>query len=243
MSFSGSGFLGLYLIGAAEYLQKHHPDLLASVCYAGSSAGALVASGLACNVSLNSGRLAFLRTTAHAQESFAGPFASRFHIQDHLREGLENLPEDAHLKASGRLFVSLTRVRDLKNVIISEFKSRDELIETILCSCFIPGFSGTTLPSVNGTFYIDGGFTNNLPTPISETLTVCPYPGSAHISPAKDSLFSKNYFTWDHNNFIHRHYRSVFPSSPYEMMVYYWEGYKDAKTFIKDLLMKKSEKL
>lgn len=47
-------------------------------------------------------------------------------VQDVL---LEKLPADAHLRASGRLCVSLTRLTDGKNVLVSEFDSREELIQ------------------------------------------------------------------------------------------------------------------
>lgn len=47
-------------------------------------------------------------------------------VQDSLRS---SLPADAHVRASGRLCVSLTRVSDRKNVLVSEFNSREELVE------------------------------------------------------------------------------------------------------------------
>lgn len=47
-------------------------------------------------------------------------------VQDVL---LEKLPADAHLRASGRLCVSLTRLSDGKNVLVSQFDSREELIQ------------------------------------------------------------------------------------------------------------------
>lgn len=52
-------------------------------------------------------------------------------VQDSL---LEKLPADAHLQASGRLCVSLTRLADGKNVLVSQFDSRDELIQVEHCS-------------------------------------------------------------------------------------------------------------
>lgn len=47
-----------------------------------------------------------------------------------VRKGLNRiLPENAHILCSGRLFISLTRACDYKNVIVSEFETRDELIQ------------------------------------------------------------------------------------------------------------------
>lgn len=39
------------------------------------------------------------------------------------------LPENAHELCSGRLFISLTRYKDFKNVVVSQFETRDELIQ------------------------------------------------------------------------------------------------------------------
>ena len=47
-------------------------------------------------------------------------------VQDSL---LRYLPPDAHLWASGRLCVSLTRLSDGENLLVTEFDNREELIQ------------------------------------------------------------------------------------------------------------------
>lgn len=42
---------------------------------------------------------------------------------------LQRLPADAHLRASGRLCVSLTRLADGTNLLVSHFDSREELVQ------------------------------------------------------------------------------------------------------------------
>lgn len=42
---------------------------------------------------------------------------------------VQELPDNAHLLASGKLCVSLTRLSDRKNVLVSEFTSKDDLIQ------------------------------------------------------------------------------------------------------------------
>lgn len=42
---------------------------------------------------------------------------------------LDKLPADAHLRASGRLCVSLTRLADGRNLLVSQFDSREELVQ------------------------------------------------------------------------------------------------------------------
>lgn len=45
---------------------------------------------------------------------------------------VRELPDNAHLLASGKLCVSLTRLSDGKNVLVSEFSSKDDLIQVNL---------------------------------------------------------------------------------------------------------------
>lgn len=42
---------------------------------------------------------------------------------------VQELPDNAHILASGKLCVSLTRLPDRKNVLVSKFSSKDELIQ------------------------------------------------------------------------------------------------------------------
>ena len=55
--------------------------------------------------------------------------------------------------------------------------------QTILASAFIPVFSGLTPPRYRGLRVIDGGFSDNLPVLDTNTITVSPLAGSAHICP------------------------------------------------------------
>ena len=97
------------------------------------------------------------------------------------------MPDDAHVRVSGKLHVSLTRVRDGKNVIVSQFDSREELIQVLLASAFIPIFSGILPPKFKGVRYMDGGYSDNLPTLDENTITVSPFCGESDICPRDDS--------------------------------------------------------
>lgn len=71
-----------------------------------------------------------LKMAGEARSHRLGVFHPTFSLLRRVHDSLlERLPEDAHLKASGKLCVSLTRVADGKNVLVSEFDSRDELIQ------------------------------------------------------------------------------------------------------------------
>lgn len=59
-----------------------------------------------------------------------GPLHPSFNLLQMVKDSLlSSLPDDAHILVSGRLCVSLTRVPDGKNVLVSEFHSREELVE------------------------------------------------------------------------------------------------------------------
>ena len=71
-----------------------------------------------------------LKIAQQARARALGPLHPSFDIVKILREGLNVfLPENAHEICSGRLHVSLTRVADRENVIISEFESKEDLIQ------------------------------------------------------------------------------------------------------------------
>lgn len=59
-----------------------------------------------------------------------GVFDRSNQIVDLLPKLLDRLlPEDAHKKLSGKLFVCMTRMKDMKKVLVSEFESKKDLID------------------------------------------------------------------------------------------------------------------
>lgn len=113
-----------------------------------------------------------------------GPLNPRFNLSKCLEAILRNhLPDDAHERATGRLFISVTRIADNCNEILSEFRTREDLIKAILCGCFIPTYSGYMPIRYRGYRYIDGSVTNNQPTVDSDTITVSPFSGESDICP------------------------------------------------------------
>ena len=106
-----------------------------------------------------------------------------FHIS-----GLDKvLPADIHIRATDRLHVSLTKVADRQNLIVSQFESREHLINTLLASCFIPLLSGWLPPRLNGQLVFDGGYSDNVPVVQANTITVSPFSGNQDICPLDDS--------------------------------------------------------
>ena len=71
-----------------------------------------------------------LRLATKARSFSIGPLHPSFKIEKILQDAMrETLPDNAHELATGRLFISLTRVTDRKNVVVSEYDSKEELIQ------------------------------------------------------------------------------------------------------------------
>lgn len=191
-----------------------------------------------------------LRLAKEARGGILGPFSPSFNVQEILLESLQKvlqylfiylfivsifnlfyslqiLPEDAHIRVSGKLHISLTRVYDMKNVIVSQFNTREDLfqvnlvdclafflyilfiylfihlyVQALLASSFIPFFCGALPPRFHGIRYMDGGFSDNLPTLNENTITVSPFCGESDICPRDDSsqLFHvRKVFHWNLN--------------------------------------------
>lgn len=90
----------------------------------------------------------FFRIVNEARSHSLGPFSPSFNIQTCILEGMrKSMPMDAHLKVNGKLHISLTRVYDGKSIIVSQFNSREDLLQALLCACFIPGKRREIMPS------------------------------------------------------------------------------------------------
>ncbi|XP_068224585.1 serine-rich adhesin for platelets-like isoform X2 [Palaemon carinicauda] len=237
VTFCGCGFLGVYLVGAATYLQERAPHVLHGRL-AGSSVGSLIATCLACDVPLEYLHKTILATADVAQKYFMGPFNPFFPLEEPLMKNLlKMIPEDGHIKASGRLFLSLTRATTLTNEIVSEYSSRDELVRAILCCCFLPFISGFTVPSFNGRKYIDGGMSNNMPLKGPNTLTINAFSGEFDIcpedpdGPVRPLATAFNQSIKMTNNNLTRLVHSLLPPSSELLDKHFHQGYSDAKKY------------
>ncbi|XP_053627134.1 1-acylglycerol-3-phosphate O-acyltransferase Pnpla3 isoform X5 [Cherax quadricarinatus] len=236
-SFAGCGFLGIYHVGVSACLKKYAPNLLVNKI-SGASAGALAAVCLLCDSPLGIITSSVLKTATEARRRTLGPFSPTFNIEKLLKEGLLNvLPDDAHKIVSGKLFISVTRVSDGKNILLSQFDSREELIQALICSAFIPGFSGWVCPKVQGIRYVDGGFSDNLPEMDQKTITVSPFCGEADICP-KDSTpglmtinLANTSIELSKEN-LYRFTRILFPPPPYVLNKMCQQGFNDALDFL-----------
>jgi patatin-like phospholipase domain-containing protein 2 len=142
LSFSGCGFLGVYHIGVVRAFKEHAPEVIDGKM-AGCSAGSLVAACAMSGCCLGQMCSDALEIAIRARSRALGPLHPTFSIVDIIRNGLRRiLPPNAHEICSGRLFISLTRWKDHKNVVVNQFHTREELIQVLICSSFVPYWSG-----------------------------------------------------------------------------------------------------
>ncbi|KAM9808080.1 patatin-like phospholipase domain-containing protein 2 [Neosynchiropus ocellatus] len=242
VSLAGCGFRSVYLVGALSCLLERVPRLVhgaARIC--GASSGCLVAAALVVGIPLDQLCADILAVAADARGHSLGVFHPTFSLLRSLRHSLlQKLPADAHLRASGRLCVSLTRMRDGKNVLVSEFASRDELIQVLVCSCFFPVYCGYIPPSYRGELYLDGALSNNMPmVERRNTITIAPFSGESDICPREGTF---NFFEVNYGNVsiqvntgnVHRVCTSFLPPTLQKLSEICDNGYLDALRFLTD---------
>ncbi|XP_010867687.1 patatin-like phospholipase domain-containing protein 2 isoform X2 [Esox lucius] len=192
ISFSGSGFLATYQLGVAQCLLNQAPWLLQTAPnIMGASAGSLVAAAVVCGSDLDMVRLEIVKFARQLSDHILGPLHPEGNVGGWIERLLRGfLPADAHIQANGRLLVGMTRIPDGQNILVSEFRSREDLVQVLLCGCFLPGYCGIEPPCYKGVHYLDGGFSCIQPTQASapgHTLTVSPFAGEADICPPDPS--------------------------------------------------------
>ncbi|XP_077770311.1 patatin-like phospholipase domain-containing protein 5 isoform X2 [Canis aureus] len=190
LSFSGAGFLGLYHVGVTRCFRERAPRLLqgARRIY-GSSSGALNAVSIIADQSLDFCCSNLLGMVKHLEQLSLGIFHPAFAPIEHIRQQLqESLPPNIHILASQRLGISMTRWSDGRNIIVTNFATRNEVIQALICTVYFPFYCGIIPPEFRGERYIDGALSNHLPFSDSpSTITVSPFHGTVDICPQSTS--------------------------------------------------------
>ncbi|GCB75827.1 hypothetical protein scyTo_0019812, partial [Scyliorhinus torazame] len=175
-----------------------------------------------------------------ARKRFLGPLHPSFNLMKIIRSRLyKGLPDNAHELATGRLGISLTRVSDGENVLVTVFNNKEELIQACICSTFIPVYCGLIPPMLQGVRYVDGGITDNLPQyELKNTITVSPFAGESDICPRDCSSnmhelrITNTSIQFNLQN-LYRLSKALFPPEPEVMRDMCKQGYSDAFDFLK----------
>nr|UJU86733.1 adipose triglyceride lipase [Mylopharyngodon piceus] len=242
ISFAGCGFLGIYHIGVASCLQEHAPFLVENARHIyGASAGALTASALVSGACLGEAGANIIDVAKEARKRILGPMHPSFNLVKIIRTMMHRtLPPDSYSKATGRLGISLTRVTDGENVLMTHFNSNEELVQACICSTYIPVYCGLIPPTLQGVRYVDGGISDNLPQyELKNTITVSPFSGESDICPRDVSSTNIHELRFTNTSIqftlanLYRVSRALFPPDPMVMKNMCKQGYKDALHFLK----------
>ncbi|XP_062043165.1 omega-hydroxyceramide transacylase [Lepus europaeus] len=243
ISFSGSGFLSYYQAGAVDALRDLAPRMLDTAHrFAGTSAGAVIAALVICGIEMDEYLRVLNVGVAEVKKSFLGPLSPSCKMVQMMRQFLYRvLPEDSYKAATGRLHVSLTRFTDGESVVVSEYTSKEELIEALYCSCFVPVYCGFIPPTYRGVRYIDGGFTDMQPCSFwTDSITISTFSGQQDICPRDcPAIFNDfrlfNYsFQFSLEN-LARMTHALFPPDLVILHDYYYRGYDDAVLYLRRL--------
>uniref|UniRef100_A0A8C0FJH3 Adipose triglyceride lipase n=1 Tax=Bubo bubo TaxID=30461 RepID=A0A8C0FJH3_BUBBB len=125
--FRGCSFLLAYQGGVLSALRELSPDILksASRIY-GASSGSIVATVALCECDIGKG--------------YPLPFIlclKRLHFGVNILN--KHLPTNAHQLVSGKLHIILTRLRDWRCVVVSEFASREDIIQVRAATATLRG--------------------------------------------------------------------------------------------------------
>ncbi|CAM6082572.1 unnamed protein product [Calypogeia fissa] len=186
-SFSAAGHLFPYHLGVCDCLIEHK-YLTENTPLAGSSAGALVCAVVAGGLEMSDALRAAKEVAQDCRKN-----GTAFRLGAVLRGIMEKyLPEDAHTRVNGRIRVAVTQLfRQPRGMIVDQFDSREDLINALHTSCFIPGYFAPKPATIfRDRVCIDGGFTLFMPPTAAETtIRICAFFASAynikgvHISP------------------------------------------------------------
>uniref|UniRef100_A0A8C6FPL5 Patatin like phospholipase domain containing 4 n=2 Tax=Moschus moschiferus TaxID=68415 RepID=A0A8C6FPL5_MOSMO len=241
LSFAACGFLGIYHLGAASALCKHGRKLMRDVnAFAGASAGSLVAAALLtapqkieeCN------KFTYDFAEEIRRQSF-GALTPGYDFMARLRSGVESiLPANAHELAHGRLHVSISNARTRRNCLVSSFPSREDLVEVLLASSFLPIYAGLKPVEYKGQKWVDGSFTNSLPIlPDGRTVTISPFSGRLDVSPQEKGQLHFHIRVTNQEVLLSvanllRLSQALFPPSRRTMESLYQRGFDDASRFL-----------
>jgi len=172
VAMCGGGFRTWYHIGVYHGLYaRFGADALTRVRWSGSSVGSIMAVIAACGVDpdivwAHIPDMAALHRDQWWRNLTTVGSKCRFLLDDVL-------PEDAHERCTGRCFVSITSLFPVPhNVIQTEFDSRDDLIDAVIASTYIPTWTFPGACIHRGAVCVDGGVMNNLASLSPETLRV-----------------------------------------------------------------------
>eukprot|EP00049_Salpingoeca_infusionum_P027064 m.30085 g.30085 ORF g.30085 m.30085 type:complete len:329 (-) comp9243_c0_seq1:1011-1997(-) len=172
VSFSGSGWLVVYHLGVLHALQRHGLVCKQSTVFAGASGGSIAAvigalgrdakdlfriySDMACTSSTTR---SYMRQGLERDLREFFPPALQVTDQD-----VATLNEQKHLLLAVTPLHRLFRFHRRRPVLVDQFGSPEDLLDTLIASCYIPFYLGSQpFAEAGGKRLVDGGFIDLIP--------------------------------------------------------------------------------
>lgn len=171
-SFSGGGWLKLYLFGVAKYLKEQ--KLINDSRFIGCSAGALAAIGLGLDCDFDAIRDHVLD---HIVERAHTNMGGLFRVRRYLTETLNTygkLDQFERLNRAQNVVVSYSALFACRARRVSVFESKHDVLQVLLASCCASPIAGLPFRH-RGEFVFDGGVTDFQPLLGPTTVTVSPF--------------------------------------------------------------------
>lgn len=165
-AFGGGFYAWPYHCGVASYLQEHGLVGSDSRLY-GVSSGTVPAVLLACGIDVKTDGMfhAMRANDRHIAGRMFGPYLAPRTITESFDTFAQVLPPDAHVRASGRLCVVVTEVPTLRRRVLTDFPTREALLDALKASMSIPGHGvpiAYRAHHLDRRLYVDGGFVANV---------------------------------------------------------------------------------
>jgi hypothetical protein len=163
VSFSGGALNIAYHIGAYNRLKQSTLLDKGDVVYAGTSSGSIMAVSCACDIDIERIFMSNLRLMSNSQ-------AFCTIVRQILNK---ELPENAHQLCNNKVSICMTQLNKLIPRYVSTFTSKNDVINAVIGSCFIPRLTSSNFnymynyKHVDGTIetmsVLDGSFSDFLP--------------------------------------------------------------------------------
>lgn len=157
LSGAGGGIFFFHQLGALQFMQERYDMSDDTVAYVGASAGSLLVVLAACGVSAEETLLAADRL-ARSHGVFKRPLGVAGIWGAIIRAWLDELlPADALQRCRSRVHLVVTQVPSFRQQYLTDFTSRDDLLDAALASAHVPFLlDWSPIANARGGWFVDG---------------------------------------------------------------------------------------
>ena len=158
--FGGCGGLYSYYMGFVHVLQQYID--FKNIIFSGTSAGSFI--GLCCALDLNMEyifKYHNMQILEKLEQTYTGPYFNWYNI--YYSQILSFLKKDDYKKLNNRFSYSITEFPSLKNKIIYQWDSNEDLVNGLIASGYIPIYGTSLFKTYRNKYCIDGSISNKKP--------------------------------------------------------------------------------